>query len=88
MNDLITTLRPDLSAVEESQLNRWRVFNGQDWVHGFREKEKAIYFAKRNGGTRIAFCKKVNGQTVYVSPERVETNDGINARGRSLPAMR
>lgn len=74
MNDLITTLPPDHNAVEESQLNRWRVFNGHDWVHGFVDKQKAIEFAKRNGSTRIAFCKKLNEKTVYVNPERVETN--------------
>lgn len=72
---MITYLEPDFNAVEESQLNRWRVFNGQDWVHGFDEKEKAIDFAKRNGGTRIAFCKKVDGKVVYVSPERVDLDD-------------
>ena len=72
---MITYLEPDFNAVEESQLNRWRVFNGHDWVHGFNEKEKAIEFAKRNGGTRIAFCKKVDGKVVYVSPERVDLDD-------------
>lgn len=72
---MITYLEPGFNAVEESQLNRWRVFNGQDWVHGFDEKEKAIDFAKRNGGTRIAFCKKVDGKVVYVSPERVDLDD-------------
>lgn len=68
---MITYLEPDFNAVEESQLNRWRVFNGQDWVHGFQDKEKAIDFAKKNGGTRIAFCKKIKGKVVYTSPERV-----------------
>lgn len=75
MDDLISVLEPDYSAVEESQLNRWRVFNGHDWVHGFIDKEKAKDFAKKNGGTRIAFLKKANGQIVYVSPERVAVNE-------------
>lgn len=69
--DLVTFERPNHKLVEESQFDRWRVFNGQDWVHGFKEKEKAIAFAKKNGGTRIAFCKKLNGKIVYVSPMRV-----------------
>lgn len=72
---MINYLEPNHEAVEESQLNRWRVFNGSDWVHGFREKEKAIEFAKRNGGTRIAFCKKVDDKVVYVNPERVGLDD-------------
>ena len=72
---MINYLEPDHEAVEESQLNRWRVFNGRDWVHGFKGKQKAIDFAKRNGGTRIAFGKKVDGKVVYVSPERVDLDD-------------
>ena len=70
--NLVTIERPDPNAVEQSQLNRWRVFNGQDWVHGFKDKQKAIDFAKKNGGTRIAFCKKLQGRIVYVSPERID----------------
>lgn len=69
--NLVTIERPDPNAVEQSQLNRWRVFNGQDWVHGFDEKEKAIDFAKRNGGTRVAYCKKIQEKVSYVSPMRV-----------------
>lgn len=69
---MITYVEPDFNAVEESQSDRWRVFNGQDWVHGFEDKDKAIAFAKKNGGTRIAFCKKLNGKMVYVSPMRVK----------------
>lgn len=68
----ITYLEPDYNAVEESQLDRWRVFNGQDWVHGFEQKGQALAFAKRNGGTRIAFCKEINGQVHYVNPMRVK----------------
>lgn len=69
---MINYLEPDHEAVEESQLDHWRVFNGQDWVHGFKDKQKAIDFAKKNGGTRIAFCKKLQGRIVYVSPERID----------------
>ena len=72
---MINYLEPDHAAVEESQLDRWRVFNGENWVHGFIDKEKAKDFAKKNGGTRIAFLKKANGQIVYVSPERVAVNE-------------
>lgn len=72
---MVTYLEPDYNAVEESHLNRWRVFNGQDWVHGFEDKEKAIEFAKRNGGTRIAFCKKIKDKVHYVNAMRVETNE-------------
>ena len=68
---MVTYLEPDFNAVDESQLNRWRVFNGENWVHGFDDKEQAIVFAKRNGGIRVAYCKKVQGKVCYVSPMRV-----------------
>lgn len=68
---MVTYLEPDFNAVDESQLNRWRVFNGENWVHGFDDKERAIDFAKRNGGTRVAYCKKVQREVCYVSPMRV-----------------
>lgn len=68
---MVTYLEPDFNAVDESQLNRWRVFNGENWVHGFDDKERAIDFAKRNGGTRVAYCKKIQGKVSYVSPMRV-----------------
>lgn len=64
---MINYLKPDHEAVEESQLNRWRVFNGQDWTHGFTDKEQAIQFAKKNGGSFMAFCQKMDGQVVYTS---------------------
>lgn len=69
---LMTIERDDYTAIEESHLNRWRVFNGQNWAHGFDDKQKAIDFAKKNGGTRVAFCKKIDGKVVYVSPMRVD----------------
>ena len=62
----------DFIKVEESQINCWRVFNGENWVHGFDDKERAIDFAKRNGGTRVAFCKKIQGKVHYVSAEKVD----------------
>ena len=68
---MVTYLEPDFNAVDESQLNRWRVFNGENWVHGFDDKERAIEFAKRNGGTRVSCCKKIRGKVSYVSPMQV-----------------
>ena len=50
---MITYLEPDFNAVEESQLNRWRIFNGSDWVHGFDTKEEAIKRARSWGGTAV-----------------------------------
>ena len=77
---MINYLEPDHEAVEESQLDHWRVFNGTDWVHGFIDKEKAIKFARKNNGAFVAFCKKVDGQTVYTSliklrEEQEQAND-------------
>lgn len=71
----VNYLEPDHAAVEKRHLNRWRVFNGQNWVHGFSDRESAIWFAKKNSGTRVAFCKEVDGKVVYVSPERVTVNE-------------
>lgn len=75
MEDLITVLPPNRELVEESHINRWRVFNGIDWVHGFDDKQEAIKFAKKNGGTRIAFFKKIHGKIRCVNPERVELDE-------------
>lgn len=75
MTRLITYMRPNHKAVEESHVDKWRVFNGENWVHGFEAKEHAIEFAREMGGTRIAFCKRIDGNIVYVSPERVEQGE-------------
>lgn len=65
----------DFIRVEESQLDRWRVFDGENWAHGFKTKQQAIEFAERVGGTRVAFCKKIQGKVHYVSAEKVEINE-------------
>lgn len=75
MNELNTIELDDYKAVEESQLNRWRVFNGQNWTHGFDDKQNAVRFAKKNGGTRVAFCKKIQGKTRYINVMRVEVDE-------------
>lgn len=62
----------DFIKVEESHLNSWRVHDGENWAHGFRTKERAIEFAERVGGTRVAFCKKIQGKVHYVSAEKVD----------------
>lgn len=69
---LIDIKEGDYVAVEKSLLDRWGVWDGENWAHGFKTKEKAIEFAKRVGGTRIAFRKKINGKLHYVSAQRVE----------------
>ena len=69
---LITYLKPDYEAVDKEFLNRWRVFNGENRVHGFDDKEKAIEFARKNGGTRVAFFKKIKGKDAFVNVEKVE----------------
>lgn len=69
----VDILYDDFIRVEESHLNRWRVHNGKTWAHGFRTKERAIEFAERVGGTRVAFCKKIQGKVHYVRAEKVET---------------
>lgn len=70
-NEMITYLEPDYEAVSKRFIDHWRVFNGENWVHGFKEKSKAIQFAKKNGGTRIAFFKKIKGKDAFVNVERV-----------------
>lgn len=68
---LMNVLHDDFIKVEESHLNRWRVFNGETWAHGFKTKERAIEFAERVGGTRVAYCKKINEQVHYTEVEKV-----------------
>lgn len=75
----VDILYDDFIKVEESHLNRWRVFDGENWAHGFDSKERAIEFAERVGGSRVAFCKKIQGKIHYVSPERVEIKEGVKA---------
>lgn len=58
-------------AVEESHLDSWRVHNGETWAHGFRTKERAIEFAERVGGDRVAYCKKIEGRVHYVDLQEV-----------------
>ena len=72
---MINYVMPDYKAVDKDFLDHWRVFNGKNWVHGFKEKEKAIAFAKENGGTQIAFYKKIHGKPAFVSVERVELDE-------------
>ena len=61
----------DFIKVEESHLNSWRVHNGETWARGFRTKERAIEFAERVGGMRIAYCKKIQGRVHYTDLHEV-----------------
>lgn len=72
---LIKVIEEDIAAVESSQLDRWRVWDGENWAHGFKTKERAIEFAEKVGGTRVAFCKLINKKVHYVSAEKVELNE-------------
>ena len=69
---MIIYLEPDYQAVEKEFIDHWRVFNGENWVHGFKRKADAIEFAKRNGGSRVAFLKKISGRMAFVNVEKVE----------------
>lgn len=64
---LVTVIADDFVKVEESHLGSWRVHNGETWAHGFRTEERAIEFAERVGGTRVAYCKKIEGRVHYES---------------------
>lgn len=55
----------DFIRVEESQLDRWRVHNGETWAHGFKSRGQALNFAKRVGGTFIGKCEVVDGVIAY-----------------------
>lgn len=70
-DEMVTYVEPDHEEVSRSHADKWRIFNGTNWTHGFDEKEEAIKFAKEMGGTRIAFCKLINDKVHYVSPEKV-----------------
>lgn len=63
--ELATIELDNYEAVEESQLNRWRVFNGENWAHGFDSREQAFKFAERVGGIFIGRCEEIDGQIGY-----------------------
>lgn len=62
---LVTIQDENFIKVEESQLNRWRVSNGETWAHGFNTKEQAIKFAERVGGIFVGKCEVIDGQVAY-----------------------
>lgn len=68
---LITYLEPDASAIEKDFKDQWRVHNGAEFVNGFKTKEKARKFARRNNGTAIAKCTFENGEVSYRGMERI-----------------
>lgn len=72
---LVNIEQENFIKVEASHLNRWRVHDGENFAHGFKSKEQAIRFAERVGGTRVAFCKKLQGKVHYVSAEKVELDE-------------
>lgn len=77
--------KDDFIKVEESHLNKWRVFDGENWAHGFDYRQQAIDFAQRVGGTRVAFCKSINERVHYVSAEKVRTGcDECDGSGEVL----
>lgn len=69
---LVDMREGDYAAVEKSLLDRWGVWNGENWAHGFKTEKEAIRFAKRAGGTRIAFRKNIHGKLHYVSAQKIE----------------
>lgn len=71
---MITYLEPDNAAVEVSHLGNWRVFNGQYWTHGFVDRDRAITFAEKNGGTAVgkAYLDKETSKVCYKQVAKVE----------------
>lgn len=68
---LVTYLEPDVLAIEKDWVDYWRVYNGKDFVHGFKTKEEARDFGVKNGGSAIGLCTLANGTYVYTKVERI-----------------
>lgn len=71
---LVDMREGDYAAVEKSLLDRWGVWNGENWAHGFKTEKEAIRFAKRAGGTRIGKREIIGGEINYISVQKVELN--------------
>lgn len=54
---MINYLEPNHELIEGDFINKWRVFNGAYWTHGFNTEQQAIDFAQNNGGTAVGQCK-------------------------------
>lgn len=75
LEELVNIEYDNFIKVEESQLNRWRVHNGETWAHGFDTEQDAIKFAERMGAERIAYCKLINEEVHYINMKVVGLND-------------
>lgn len=69
---MIDYVEPNVLAIEKDFINHWRVWNGEDFAHGFKEKRRAIEFAKINGSNLIAYCQFHNGSVVYTHREEIK----------------